>query len=954
MEGQTVSHYRIVERLGGGGMGVVYKAVDTRLDRPVALKFLPPELTRDDDARLRLIQEAKSASALDHPNICTVHDIDDTPEGQLFIAMAFYAGETLKKRIAKGPMTVVETIDVAIQVAQGLAKAHAAGIIHRDIKPANLMLTSDGVVKIVDFGIAKVVDQTGATRTGVTLGTVTYMSPEQLEGEPLDGRSDIWSLGATMYEMLTGKPPFDGDNALTVMKAIGTRDPVPVKTRRQDVPDALARIVARAMRRSRTDRQATATELVHQLSECRDELTGANAALTSPWRALTRPRAVAAAVVVALAVVAGAAWSFNRSANARSARERIGELTKLVEQDNYTAAFRVADEITPYLKDDPTLRDLWPRFSRTIAVTTKPGGARVMTKSYLDKADAWRELGVTPLENVRVPLGLQRWKFVRDGKPTVEVAFPVSPVAGPLNITLDDAGDGSEVAVTGGGVNSWITGIEPIERIQVPDFRISKYEVTNRQFKAFVQAGGYRKQEYWDQPFVDGAARLPFEKAMARFVDATGRPGPATWELGDYKAGQDEFPVTGVSWYEAAAYAKSVGKSLPTVRHWIRAAGTDFSAAIAPLSNLQGTGPAAVGSFAGMGPFGTYDMAGNVREWCWNAWGSSRYILGGAWSDPQYLFTYANLQSPFDRSATNGIRLASYPTGVPEDATKPVELLVRDYSKEKPVSDQVLDIYRRRFVYDPAPLAAKVEPATSATPDLRVEKVTFDAAYGGVKMQAYVYTPTSGAPPFQPVIFFPGSGAIAFPTPNVEPAAFLIKSGRMVVLPIYRGTFERRDGLTSTWPDSSRRYSEYAVNWVQDLERTIEYLETRRDVDLSKLSYYGVSWGGRWGAILPAIEPRFKAVVLVSAGLASGRAQPEVDQINYVTRVNQPVLMLNGRFDAIEPVETAQRPMFELLGTPKDRKKWVVFEDDHGLPAHRNELTREALAWLDRYVGPVQ
>ena len=194
MEGRTVSHFRVAERLGGGGMGIVYKAIDTRLDRPVALKFLPPELTRDDDARLRLIQEAKSASALDHPNICTVHDIDTAPEGQLFIAMAFYDGETLKERISKGQMTVAETIDVAIQVGQGLAKAHAAGIIHRDIKPANLMVTRDGLVKIVDFGIAKVLAQTSATRTGVTLGTVTYMSPEQLDGDPLDGRTDICRL----------------------------------------------------------------------------------------------------------------------------------------------------------------------------------------------------------------------------------------------------------------------------------------------------------------------------------------------------------------------------------------------------------------------------------------------------------------------------------------------------------------------------------------------------------------------------------------------------------------------------------------------------------------------------------------------------------------------------------------------------------------------------------------
>ncbi len=953
MEGRTVSHFRVTDRLGGGGMGVVYKAIDTRLDRPVALKFLPPDLTRDDDARARLIQEAKAASALDHPNICTVHDIDTTPEGQLFIAMAFYDGETLKKRIARSPMTIVEAIDATLQVAQGLTKAHSAGIIHRDIKPANLMITSDGVMKIVDFGIAKVVDQTGATRTGVALGTVTYMSPEQLDGAAVDGRTDIWSLGTTLYEMLAGRPPFDGDNAFAVMKAIGTSKPVAVKTLRDDVPDALVRIVDKTMQKSPGDRFASAAELAQTLTECRQSITGAVAVPGAAARAFTPTRLIAASVVGALAIAGGIGWAYSRSATVRAARERITEITRLADQDKYTEAFQIAQDIEPYSADDPTLRELWPRFSRTLPVTSAPDGARVSTRSYADKAGSWRDLGVTPVASARVPIGLQRFRFVRDGKPTIELALPIgNPLLTALNVPLDGTDDG-EVLVNGGGVNSWITGIEPIERIQVPNFRIGKFEVTNRQFKAFIQSGGYKNRAFWDQPFIEGKSEIPWEKAIERFVDATGRPGPSTWELGDYPTGRDDFPVSGISWYEAAAYAKSVGKSLPTVRHWIRAAGTDFSAAIVPLSNLQGSGPAAVGTFGGMSPIGAYDMAGNVREWCWNAWGSSRYVLGAGWSDQPYMFTYANVQSPFDRSAINGIRLAAYPGGMPEDAAKPVELLVRDYSKEKPVGDEVFDIYRKRFAYDPAPLAAKVENGAGAA-DYRFEKVTFDAAYGSAKMLAYIYSPTTGAPPYQPVILFPGSSAIAGAAPNADIATFVVKSGRMLIVPAYRGSFERRDGLASTWPDASRRYSEYAVNWVQDFERTLEYLATRSDVKLDKLSYFGISWGGRWGAIIPAVEPRIKAVILISGGLASGRAQPEVDQINYVTRVRQPVLMLNGKFDAIEPVETAQRPLFDLLGTAKDQKKWVVFDDDHGLPNHRNELAREALAWLDRYVGPVQ
>ena len=245
MEGQTLSHYNVLERLGGGGMGVVYRALDTRLDRHVALKFLPPELTRDDEARQRFMQEAKAASALDHPNICTIHEIDSTPDGQLFIAMAFYEGETLSKRIARGPLRVADALDLAIQVLQGLAEAHAAGIVHRDIKPANIMLAKSGLVKIVDFGIAKLLGVTGPTQTGTTLGTVSYMSPEQIAGDDADQQSDVWSLGAVLYEMLTGQQPFKGENQWALMNAITNKTPESLSAVSAGIPPDVERLVSK-------------------------------------------------------------------------------------------------------------------------------------------------------------------------------------------------------------------------------------------------------------------------------------------------------------------------------------------------------------------------------------------------------------------------------------------------------------------------------------------------------------------------------------------------------------------------------------------------------------------------------------------------------------------------------------------------------------------------------------
>ena len=193
--GTRLGQYEVVSLLGGGGMGVVYKAQDTRLKRLVALKLLPPELTRDDTAKQRLLQEARAASALDHPNICTIHEINETPDGQLYLVMAYYEGETLKHKIEREPLPIGDALEMAMQVTQGLAKAHSAGIFHRDIKPANLMLTADGTLKILDFGLAKLAGSEGITQAGTALGTVAYMSPEQARGERVDQRTDIWSYG---------------------------------------------------------------------------------------------------------------------------------------------------------------------------------------------------------------------------------------------------------------------------------------------------------------------------------------------------------------------------------------------------------------------------------------------------------------------------------------------------------------------------------------------------------------------------------------------------------------------------------------------------------------------------------------------------------------------------------------------------------------------------------------
>ncbi|HVP35362.1 MAG TPA: serine/threonine-protein kinase, partial [Terriglobales bacterium] len=271
MRGRIISHYKILEKLGEGGMGVVYKAQDTKLDRLVALKFLPPHLTSEVEEKERFIHEAKAASALNHPNIVTIHEIDEF-DGQMFIVMEYCEGKTLKQLTEEGALPIKKVLDIGIQVCEGLTAAHKKEIVHRDIKSDNIKVNKEGQVKIMDFGLAKLKGATKLTKTRSTLGTLAYMSPEQAQGEEVDSRSDIFSLGVVLYELLTGKLPFAGEHQAAVIYSIINEEPQPIARFNNQVSAKLEDMVSKALAKDREERYQHADELLADLRRERKSL----------------------------------------------------------------------------------------------------------------------------------------------------------------------------------------------------------------------------------------------------------------------------------------------------------------------------------------------------------------------------------------------------------------------------------------------------------------------------------------------------------------------------------------------------------------------------------------------------------------------------------------------------------------------------------------------------------
>jgi predicted Ser/Thr protein kinase/predicted esterase len=953
--GQTIAHYRVTGTLGEGGMGHVYRAVDLRLGREVALKMLRPDLAGDQRGQRRFLQEAVAASALNHPHIVTVYELDraETNEGPLdFIAMEYVQGGSLATRLARG-LTIDEALSHAADVADALAAAHTAGIVHRDIKPANVMLTTTGRAKVVDFGLAKHArrsdDATGVTiqltESGTTLGTISYMAPEQAEGRAVDGRADVFAFGVMLYEMLSGERPFDHESQVATLAAILKADCQPLAERRPDVPSDLARIVTRCLARDPDARYQSALDLRRDLQAVTDlrRARGADVRRRADWRILAP---LGTTTVVAIGALL---WIWQQGARESAARDLIPAVEQRVADQDYLPAYASTAEIAAALGEDPQVARLWSQVSMQVTIHSTPV-ARLSMRSYSGGSEEWRPLGQTPIAGVRVPLGHVRFRLEADGYETLEwtsailapeLTFTLSPLSGPRS---------GFVRVPGGSFR--MGAMAPVD---LDSYWIARHEVTNREFKRFVDAGGYERADVWPTPVMDGARRLEWKDAMDRFRDRTGRHGPSTWELGTYADGRDDLPVAGVSWYEAAAFAAFAGKSLPTVYHWMKAAGlgpnTGFFSDIVARSNFGADGVVAVETRGAVTPYGAYDMAGNVKEWCANeSTGGHRLILGGGWGEPAYMFRDVDAHPPLQRDATFGIRLVEYERKPGAGIMAAVAGFERDLGTERPVSDEVYGAYAALYRAPARPLVPEHHATDDPSPHFRRERVSFAAAYATTRVPAWLFLPPHVSPPYQTLVYWPSGESLELDSSELVHRdwrlQFVIRSGRAILHPVYAGTYERRrDRATAGVPGS------LTIQRAQDVVRAVDYLETRSDVDAARIAFYGASLGASFSPIFLALEPRFKAAVLLWGGLRDATV-PVADPLHFAPRVTKPVLMVNGRHDFIFPVNGAQASLLRLLGTPEADKRHVLFDYGH-IPPKNDETIKEVLDWLDRYLGPV-
>ena len=631
-----------------------------------------------------------------------------------------------------------------------------------------------------------------------------------------------------------------------------------------------------------------------------------------------------------------------------------------LDKENFISAYEIANKYSNALPEDSLVREKLNLSSLETAIYSSPDGADVFYKRI--DSENWIKLGKTPLKT-RIPRGFINFKISKDGyadhlslthagfiknhsKSKDVNYYQLTPIS-----TIPE----NMVKIPGGDTRLYVSALTDLNTLNIQSYWIDKYEVTNQEFQIFIDAGGYRNEKFWHKNIKnEDGENIHWKDAMKLFIDKSGLNGPGTWSEGTYPIGQENFPVTGLSWYEASAYAKWAGKQLPTIYHWYKAAMVwGETSIISPRSNFNGS-KSEVGKYDVLSVFGCYDMAGNAREWGSNPHKNGNHsIMGGGYDDETYFFTDNFSQHPMNRYKTNGFRCAIIFDKGPIVASMDtmIQTYTRDFYSHNPISDELFNVYRGMFQYDSIPLNEVVlENQVNVNKVWSKQLIEIDAAYGSERLPLNVYIPNNRPPPYKTIVFVPGSNAITSrnsKNKNGNNFGYLMRSGYALIEPIFKGTYERHyKEFNNYLQNPSKNYANQMIMMVKDFARTIDYVESKDEL-LNDVFYYGISWGGMLGPIFLANEDRIGCAVWQVAGLGARDMRPEANPINYLSKIKQPVLMLNGIYDQYFPHETSQMPMYDLLAVQEPYKKMITYESAHSPP--KSQTSKEILEWFNNF-----
>ena len=947
--GRQIGPYKLLQVIGEGGMGAVYMAEQTEpVKRRVALKLIKPGMDSS-EVIARFDAERQALAMMDHPNVAKVLDAGTSDGGRPYFVMELVKGVPITAYCDEHRLSFRQRLELFVDVCRGVQHAHQKGIIHRDLKPSNILVAEydhQPVVKIIDFGVAKataheLTAKTLFTQFGQIVGTLDYMSPEQAKFNQLDidTRSDIYSLGVVLYELLAGSTPIDKDrlrksgleeilrvireevpprpstrlsSSATLPALAVSRSTEPGKLRGQ-LREDLDWIVIKAMDKERSTRYQTAESLAADIENHLDDrpIQARRPTVAGKIRRFARRNRFAvgmSSLVIAASLIAVAFGLFARLAQVKQ-KEREAELAasqvereriELQSRENKFArevalprirqliadyrpveAFLLANDIQQTLTHDPEYQQLREEMTVTVSFQVKPAGTTVSYRDARNPEGQWVPAGETPLIDIELPRGDLRFRYSCDGYVTHEFQrkfpeFLMYDGGATMSLRKLPETDDGMVQISNVTAASW--NRLPVD---LSPFRIDRYEVSNAEYQEFVHAGGYADAKYWSGiEFERDGETILWEEAITEFIDSTGKPGPAFWKDGAFPEGEDDYPVVGISWFEAVAYAAYRKKSLPTVHHWRWAANTDQPGLMSALSNFSQEGLSPRGTWDGIGRFEVYDLAGNVKEWCLNERETeNRCLCGGAWNEPEYKFSFTDSASPWSREETFGFRCVQYGKNAPEDlALAPLPQLPPQLHNLKRQPIEVLTDRGLRFANDNVPFDAEVTQteAPNPSPDFRHEVIRITAGYDNERFDIHLLVPRKGEPPFETVVWSPGMGVWArtekFPSAleaqDNQYIAPLARSGRIVCQPIYKGTFERSKGIAILKQFQKNPIQARAdfIKVIKDLSRTVDYLVTRRDVDPDRLVYFGLSLSASQGPIGLVAEPEFDAAVLLSGG----------------------------------------------------------------------------------------